>query len=84
MIMDPTRLQILVEVAYPAMLGAILIMLSMIGCRLHTHHQRLTNLETGPRVSVTPPSLDPMPPPHTTLTIPTIQTQAQARYSEYI
>jgi hypothetical protein len=70
--MDPSRLQILVTVAYPAMLGAILIFISYIGCRLHAHHQRLTSLEfrvytmeIGPRITVAlPPSsmLDPMPP----------------------
>ena len=81
--MDPSRLQILVTVAYPALFGAIFIMISIVGCRLHTHHQRLTSLEfraytleTVPRVSVAPPSapsmLDPMPPPpdHYALSIP--------------
>ncbi len=62
--MDPSRLQTLVTVAYPALFGAVLIMISIVGCRLHTHHHRLTSLEfrtstleIGPRVPVASPVL---------------------------
>jgi hypothetical protein len=57
--MDPSRLQILVTVAYPALFGAVLIMISIVGCRLHTHHHRLTRLEAyvGPHVPIASPVL---------------------------
>jgi hypothetical protein len=62
--MDPSRLQTLVTVAYPALFGAVLIMISIVGCRLHTHHHRLTSLEfraytleAGPRIPIASPVL---------------------------
>lgn len=78
--MDPSRLQILVTVAYPAMLGTILVFISFIGCRLHAHHQRLTSLEfraytleTGPRVPVAQPAQPPVQPPALSLSQPPVQ-----------
>ena len=94
--MDPTRLQILVTVAYPALFGAIFIMISIVGCRLHTHHVRLTNLEirvspleSAHQVSIAHPApemMDPMPPPaHVAIGIPTVAAVTQMqRYTGYI
>jgi hypothetical protein len=90
--MDPTRLQILVTVAYPALFGAIFLMISIVGCRLHTHHVRLTNLEIrvspAHQVSIAHPApemMDPMPPAHVAIGIPTAAAVSHIqRYTGYI